>query len=174
MKSGLPTTSCLQQLWRAKALMSLESGTHITFVYVRDSSRVFTLEMQCDDRKDLPLRTRWGCRTFLFWTRATCTGTCLNPTSSSFGRAGFLYPESSPMEERAHDFRTGNKAAGKLCLWRWVLTGIKPGRLRCKDWGGKIKNKFANSEKLSIIYLLEFSVYAENLVIHAFYEDRSI
>lgn len=38
--------------------MSLESGTHITFVYVRDSSRVFTLEMQCDDRKDLSLRTR--------------------------------------------------------------------------------------------------------------------
>ena len=27
-------------------------------VYVRDSSRVFTLEMQCDDRKDLSLRTR--------------------------------------------------------------------------------------------------------------------
>ena len=25
-------------------------------------------------------------------------------------------PESSPMEERAHDFRTGNKAAGKLRL----------------------------------------------------------
>lgn len=59
-------------------------------VYVRDSSRVFTLEMQCDDRKDLPLRTRWGCRTFLFWTRATCTGTCLNPTSSSFAFSIFL------------------------------------------------------------------------------------
>ena len=39
--------------------MSLESGTHITFVYVRDSSRVFTLEMQCNDRKDLPLGTRY-------------------------------------------------------------------------------------------------------------------
>lgn len=39
--------------------MSLESGTHITFVYVRDSSRVFTLEMQCDDRKDLPLGIRY-------------------------------------------------------------------------------------------------------------------
>ena len=39
--------------------MSLESGTHITFVYVRDSSRVFTLEMQCNDRKDLSLRTRY-------------------------------------------------------------------------------------------------------------------
>ncbi|WP_407398462.1 Rpn family recombination-promoting nuclease/putative transposase [Treponema sp.] len=28
-------------------------------VYVKDSDRTFTLEMQCDDRKDLPLRTRY-------------------------------------------------------------------------------------------------------------------
>lgn len=28
-------------------------------VYVKDSARSFTLEMQCDDRKDLPLRTRY-------------------------------------------------------------------------------------------------------------------
>ena len=136
-KSPSPTTSCLQQLWRAKALMSLESGT------TRPAGIFF-----------------WSCGQ---WR-----------TYPGNGRAGFLYPESSPMEERAHDFRTGNKAAGKLCLWRRVLTGIMPGRLRSRGRGGKIKNKFANSEKPSIIYLLEFSVYAENLVIHAFYEDRSI
>ena len=140
-KSPSPTTSCLQQLWRAKTLMSLESGTP-------RPAGIF------------------------FWNWAQWR------TYPGNGRAGFLYPESSPMEERAHDFRTGNKAAGKLCLWRRVLTGIKPGykpgRLRSKGRDGKIKNKFANSEKSSIIYLLEFSVYAENLVIHAFYEDRSI
>lgn len=28
-------------------------------VHVKDSSRIFCLEMQCDDRKDLPLRTRY-------------------------------------------------------------------------------------------------------------------
>ena len=153
-------------------------------VYVRDSSRVFTLEMQCNDRKDLSLRTRYyqGLQDISFLDKGnmyrhlpesyilficlfdlfgkglpvfTFENTCLEDRRISlndkcrkiFFNVNAWEKERNPerrvlleyffgaepndeltraMDEQVsftrylcqwrHDFRTGNKAAGKLCL----------------------------------------------------------
>lgn len=55
-------------------------------VYVKDSNRVFTLEMQCSNRKDLSLRTRYyqGLQDISFLDKGTFTGIFRSPTFFSY------------------------------------------------------------------------------------------